>query len=128
MTTREYQEYLAGDRYVDFHKNPRAYMPWSDEEDQQLIGDRLDGKSIKEIAAEHGRTYRAIESRLKKLSENYVPKDHKPRDWYDNDEEYQNEIDDKIILTITGEGWAEDKDGYEWRRFCKPDIREWVRI
>src|ERR1700733_10180854 len=121
MTTREYQEYLARGRYTDFNKNQRAYMPWSDEEDQQLIGDRLNGKSINELAIGHKRTSNAIDSRLKKLSEAFVPKDHKPSDWDENDQEHQNAIDDKIIVTITGEDWAEDKNGYEWRRLRKPE-------
>ena len=44
-----------------------AYQSWSQEEDQQLIREHEEGKTIKEMSEIHKRTYGAIRSRLRKL-------------------------------------------------------------
>ncbi|GMW00529.1 MAG: hypothetical protein AMXMBFR84_16660 [Candidatus Hydrogenedentota bacterium] len=48
-------------------KHPRAYEPWSDEEDRDLELLWGEGKSVKDMAAHFGRQPSAIQSRLKKL-------------------------------------------------------------
>ena len=44
-----------------------AYQSWTNEEDRQLIRERENGKTIREISELHKRTQGAIRSRLKKL-------------------------------------------------------------
>ena len=47
--------------------HPRAYEPWSEKEDEQLLEAWLIGTTASEIAREFGRNSGAIRSRLKKL-------------------------------------------------------------
>ncbi len=44
-----------------------AYQPWTKEEDRQLIRERHEGKTTKQLSEIHRRTQGAIRSRLKKL-------------------------------------------------------------
>jgi len=44
-----------------------AYQSWSEKEDQQIIREYEDGKTIKEMSEIHKRTQGAIRSRLRKL-------------------------------------------------------------
>ena len=48
-------------------KYPRAYEPWSDEEDEQVLEAWRSGKTANEIAKEFGRNLGAIRSRLKRV-------------------------------------------------------------
>jgi ATP-dependent DNA helicase PIF1 len=50
-------------------KFPRAYEPWTEEDDRALIKYKQGGKTVKELAAKFGRKEGAIRSRLKKLME-----------------------------------------------------------
>ncbi len=57
---------------VDRHKRrsalpPRVGTPWSEEEDQKLIIAWKEQQAVEHIASSHGRTVRAIESRLERL-------------------------------------------------------------
>src|SRR2546428_4350459 len=57
---------------VDRHKRrsalpPRVGTPWTDEEDQKLITAWKEQQAVEHIASCHGRTVRAIESRLERL-------------------------------------------------------------
>ena len=45
----------------------RVGATWTQQEDQKLIAEWKDKKALEEIAAGHGRTVRAIESRLERL-------------------------------------------------------------
>ena len=44
-----------------------AYQPWTEEEDELLVREQKEGKTIKEMSEIHKRTHGAIRSRLKKL-------------------------------------------------------------
>ncbi len=44
-----------------------AYQSWTKEEDMQLIRERKEGKTTRELSEIHKRTRGAIRSRLKKL-------------------------------------------------------------
>ncbi len=46
-----------------------AYQPWTEREDDQLVREQEEGKSLREMADIHKRTVGAIRSRLKKLTE-----------------------------------------------------------
>jgi hypothetical protein len=46
---------------------PRVGIVWTDEEDQKLIAAWTQRQPIEDIASSHGRTVRAIESRLERL-------------------------------------------------------------
>lgn len=46
---------------------PRVGTPWTEEEDQRLITARKEQQTVEHIASSHGRTIRAIESRLERL-------------------------------------------------------------
>lgn len=48
-------------------KNKKAYMPWTDELDTELMVMFIEGKTQKEMANHFGRTPGAISSRIKKL-------------------------------------------------------------
>jgi len=48
-------------------EHPRAYLPWSQDEDSDLRGSFSQGSSIKELAAKLQRKEGAIKSRLVKL-------------------------------------------------------------
>lgn len=50
-----------------------AGKTWDDDEEQRLCRDYGAGTSVKELAARHGRTERAIESRLIKLGKIQIP-------------------------------------------------------
>ena len=50
-------------------KHARAYLPWTDEEEQQLIQMHNSGHTIKAIAKKLQRQRGAITSRLQKISE-----------------------------------------------------------
>ncbi len=50
--------------------NTEAYQSWSEKEDQQLVREYEDGKTIREMSEIHRRTSGAIRSRLKKLGRN----------------------------------------------------------
>ncbi|NIA10742.1 MAG: hypothetical protein GWP10_13695, partial [Nitrospiraceae bacterium] len=47
--------------------HPRAYEPWTEEEDERLIAEYKSGKRIEELMELFGRQRGGIESRLKKL-------------------------------------------------------------
>lgn len=47
--------------------NTEAYQSWTNQEDQQLIREHNEGKTVSELSAIHRRTQGAIRSRLKKL-------------------------------------------------------------
>jgi ATP-dependent DNA helicase RecQ len=47
--------------------HPRAYEPWTEEEDEMLIADYKAGKTIEELMELFGRQRGGIESRLRKL-------------------------------------------------------------
>jgi ribonuclease D len=49
--------------------NTEAYQSWSEKEDQQLVREYEDGKTIREMSEVHRRTSGAIRSRLKKLGQ-----------------------------------------------------------
>ena len=44
-----------------------AYQPWTEKEDELLVREQKEGKTIKEMSEIHKRTHGAIRSRLKKL-------------------------------------------------------------
>jgi hypothetical protein len=46
---------------------PRVGIEWTDEEDQKLIAAWKEQQPLEDIASSHGRTLRAIESRLERL-------------------------------------------------------------
>jgi hypothetical protein len=48
-------------------KNPKAYMPWTEEDDKRLELLYCEGKSITELSTIFGRNSGAIRSRIKKL-------------------------------------------------------------
>jgi len=47
--------------------NTEAYQSWSKKEDDQLLREQADGRTVREMSAIHKRTEGAIRSRLKKL-------------------------------------------------------------
>jgi len=47
--------------------HPRAYEPWTGEDDERLIAEYQSGKTIKELMGLFGRQRGGIESRLKRL-------------------------------------------------------------
>ncbi len=53
--------------YKTKEKFVKAYNLWSEEEDEQLIREYNEGKSISEIVNSHQRNYGAIRSRIRKL-------------------------------------------------------------
>ena len=56
------------ERYAEIRRtHPNAYRPWTAEEDEQLRLGHAAGRSLKEMAAAHGRKVGAIESRIRKL-------------------------------------------------------------
>ena len=60
-TFRDYKDKITAQGSTE------AYQPWTDREDQQLVRERKEGKTVGELSAIHRRTQGAIRSRLKKL-------------------------------------------------------------
>ena|ERR1035437_8829894 len=55
--------------YAEIRKNyTKAYMPWTNEDDEKLEGLYCEGKTVKELALIFERKEGAIESRIEKLS------------------------------------------------------------
>lgn len=56
---------------------PNAGKPWTKAEETRLVQAFDEGRSIQQLAAEHGRTSGAITSRLQKLGKIEVPEEYR---------------------------------------------------
>ena len=63
----EFTEVAVKHAVLSVRRTCGPYQPWTNEEDQQLICEYSEGKTLKAMSEIHNRTQGAIQSRLKKL-------------------------------------------------------------